>query len=222
MDKLLAFLFMAIDHAGVILFPSNALLRLIGRFAMPIYAYGIAKGYYFSVKHNTLTKYKRNLFVLALVSQIPFMVMVGDSKLNICYTWLLAIYLMEYILNKKYIKLYILIFVYSFLQVFLPVDYGMLGLLLPIGFYCFEKDFFEQEKRTLSLMIYPYVIFLTLFYALIDVGDLRTIQYYCVLFVPILNFALSKKFDKVIIPKWINYCFYPLSMIPFLMIKYLM
>jgi len=197
------------------------LLRLIGRFAMPIYAYGIAKGYFFSVKHNTLTKYKRNLFVLALVSQIPYMIMVSDVKLNICYTWFLAVYLMDYVLNKKYIKLYILLFIYSILQIFLLVDYGMLGLFLPIGFYCFEKKMFEQGKRTLSLMIYPYVILLTLFHAL-EVSDLHTIQYYSILFVPILNFALSKKFDKVIIPKWINYCFYPLSMIPFLIIKYLM
>jgi len=42
--KLLACLFMLIDHAGKMLFPQIPEMRLIGRLAMPMFAYGIAVG----------------------------------------------------------------------------------------------------------------------------------------------------------------------------------
>lgn len=219
MDKLLAFVFMAIDHAGAILFPDYTVLRLIGRIAMPIYAFGVAKGYYFSTLHGTIKKYKRNLLLLAIVSQIPFMLMAG-AKLNICVSWLLAIYLMDFIINKKYSYLWALVLIFTTLQSVIPTDYGMLGLLLPIGFFLFDNGSF-QKKKDISLLIYPYTMILVFFYSLIDIGNLKSIQYYCILFVPILNLALSKRFEKIIIPKWLNYSFYPLSMIPFLAIKYL-
>lgn len=209
---------MAIDHAGLILFPSNSLLRVIGRFAMPMYAYGIAKGYYFSVKHHTLQKYKRNLMILAIVSQVPFFFTVEKIELNICVTWLFAIYLLDFILSKKYINAYCLLIIYTLLQSFIKTDYGILGLILPMGIYFFESESFENENKSLSLMLYPYTLLASFMYCFID-GNINSIQYYCILYIPILNFALSQKFNKVYIPKWLNYSFYPLSMIPFLLIK---
>ena len=48
MIKLLALLTMLIDHIGVILLKDIIIFRLIGRLAMPLYAYCIARGFYFS------------------------------------------------------------------------------------------------------------------------------------------------------------------------------
>ena len=42
--KLLACLFMLIDHAGLLLFPRYKIFRIIGRLAFPIFAYLIAEG----------------------------------------------------------------------------------------------------------------------------------------------------------------------------------
>ena len=42
--KLLAMVTMTLDHIGVHLFPQCLFLRIIGRLAMPIYAYMIAEG----------------------------------------------------------------------------------------------------------------------------------------------------------------------------------
>ena len=42
--RLLACLFMLIDHAGKMLFPRVPEMRLIGRLAFPLFAYGIAVG----------------------------------------------------------------------------------------------------------------------------------------------------------------------------------
>ena len=42
--KLLALVTMTVDHVGVQLFPRVLWLRMVGRLALPIYAYMIAEG----------------------------------------------------------------------------------------------------------------------------------------------------------------------------------
>ena len=42
--KLLAALFMTIDHVGVLLLPHVIVLRILGRLALPIFAFMIAEG----------------------------------------------------------------------------------------------------------------------------------------------------------------------------------
>lgn len=66
MIKILAALFMLIDHIGMIFFPENYLLRIIGRVSMPLFAYCIARGFYFSEQKGTTGRYARNLFLLPL------------------------------------------------------------------------------------------------------------------------------------------------------------
>jgi len=64
--KLLACLFMAIDHAGKMLFPHIPEMRLIGRLAFPLFAYGIAVGATYT---RDPIKYLKRIVLLALVSQ---------------------------------------------------------------------------------------------------------------------------------------------------------
>jgi len=64
--KLLACLFMLIDHAGKMLFPQVPEMRLIGRLAFPLFAYGIAVG---AVYTRDPVKYLGRIVLLALVSQ---------------------------------------------------------------------------------------------------------------------------------------------------------
>ena len=42
--KILAAIFMLIDHAGLMLFDDNEIMRIIGRLAYPIFAFMIAEG----------------------------------------------------------------------------------------------------------------------------------------------------------------------------------
>ena len=64
--KLLACLFMLIDHAGKMLFPQVPEMRLIGRLAFPLFAYGIAVG---AVYTRDPVKYLGRIVLLALISQ---------------------------------------------------------------------------------------------------------------------------------------------------------
>ena len=64
--RLLACVFMFIDHAGKMLFPQYPVMRLIGRLAFPMFAYGIAVG---AVYTRNPARYLSRVVLLALISQ---------------------------------------------------------------------------------------------------------------------------------------------------------
>ena len=64
--RLLACLFMLVDHAGKMLFPDVPEMRLIGRLAFPMFAYGVAVGAVFT---RDPLRYLSRIVLLALISQ---------------------------------------------------------------------------------------------------------------------------------------------------------
>lgn len=64
--RLLACICMFIDHAGKMLFPQFPVMRLIGRLAFPLFAYGIAVGAVFT---RDPLRYLSRVVLLALISQ---------------------------------------------------------------------------------------------------------------------------------------------------------
>ena len=73
--KLIAAFAMLCDHVGVVLYPfllderGLLILRGVGRLAFPIYAFFIAVGY---AKSSSVPRYLTRLSAMALISQIPF------------------------------------------------------------------------------------------------------------------------------------------------------
>jgi len=64
--RLIAMITMVIDHFGKMCFPQIPEMRLIGRLAFPLFAYGIAAG---AVYTKNGTKYLSRIVLLALISQ---------------------------------------------------------------------------------------------------------------------------------------------------------
>jgi len=64
--RILACVTMLIDHAGKMLFPQVPEMRLIGRLAFPLFAYGIAVG---AVYTRDPVRYLKRIVLLALISQ---------------------------------------------------------------------------------------------------------------------------------------------------------
>ena len=93
--KILAAIFMTIDHIGVILFPRVLLLRLIGRLAMPIYAFMIAEGCKYTRNRK---KYFGTVFGLGAVCQTAYYLFDGSLYFSILITFSLSI-LMIYALQ---------------------------------------------------------------------------------------------------------------------------
>lgn len=144
--KLLAAVFMFIDHLGLLFFPHKLWFRAIGRLAMPIFAFAISEGCRYT---KNKIRYFLMLFVLGAICQIVYFI-VDPSTLyfGILITFslsVLLIYAMQYakkqifngaasVLEKSCALLLFfvtLIGVVAFCN-FFTVDYGLYGCLLPV------------------------------------------------------------------------------------------
>ena len=214
MIKLLALLTMLIDHIGVILLKDIIIFRLIGRLAMPLYAYCIARGFYFSKQHGTLKKYISNILALTLISEIPYCLIVQYPAINIGFTWLSAItilFVLESNMDrpKKYLVAWLIVlFAYS-LDRIISFDYGIYGLMTAVAMY------YLMVKQESPVMMFIVSIILWIFYILfIDRSFEQFYAVFAVLFIAFLN-----PLDNIIrIPKSVYYWFYPLHMMILLLI----
>ena len=155
--KILAVIFMTIDHIGMMLFPAQKIFRLIGRLAFPIFAYTFAEG----------CKYTKNrkrhflvLFAVAVLCQAIYSYALKTLHMNILITFSLSVATINaFDFAKKkdnlisyIIPMAVLVCVFSICHI-LPqffsrasgfgIDYGFIGVMLPVLVY-FGKD--KQEK----------------------------------------------------------------------------
>lgn len=223
MVKLIAALTMLIDHIGVVFSPVSPVYRVVGRLSMPLFAYCIARGFYYSNQHGTVKKYIMNMLLLSLVSQLPYFFMTGKG-LNIGFTWMLSLLLLmlsarEYNAQWKRVLSIIIagliIFIHIDLKIF-PVDYGVSGVVLPLLFYLLIKVGKEgMMDYVLTLLVVCFVFVLS------ERTAGSAMQIFSVCAAPVLT--VSKKWDnKIRFPKWVFYAFFPMHIMALLMIKQLM
>lgn len=197
------------------------LLTIFGRIAFPIFAFLIVEGFFHT---KNLNKYLQRLFVFAVVSEIPFNMIVGGSWFyplhqNVIWTFLLGVLMLK-LLEKQNNKTIFLRIVFSFLilSVFLlcaslsMVDYHAAGIMTIAIFYFLRGQSWGKRFWQLLGLYYVNFEFLGgLFYPL-------TIGHWHLEF-PLQGFALlslifiwlyngHKGYDK----KWFKYAcyiFYP-------------
>ncbi len=221
MIKLIAAITMIIDHAGAILFSDNEIMRTIGRIAMPLYGYCIARGFYYSeLKNTTIKKYVRNIAIFAVVSQIPYSyVTLTYFKvfwLNIGFVWLFSIIILkafQYVklpLNKKSLISIVVIIAVIIASIKIPIEYGLYGVLTPIIFY------FCLYKYNAPLMSILLFVALNLEYLINECLEKKihlrfmfnvSNQYYAL--IAILIVLVLRNIDKKLLPKKFFYWFYP-------------
>ena len=142
--KILAMIAMTCDHVGLQLLPQVDILRLIGRLAMPIYAYMIAEG----CRHTrSRGKYLRRLLSMAALCQVVYFVAMGSLYQCILVTFSLSvclIWLAEEMEKGRNLPFLLGLAGAFFLCVVLPdlwkgtdfeIDYGLAGVLLPLFIY---------------------------------------------------------------------------------------
>lgn len=154
--KLIAIIVMLIDHTGALLFPKVYILRVIGRLAFPIFAYFISEGY---IKTSDVEKYKKRLFVFALISQIPFYLAFKNIVyLNIFFTLFLGLYAINVYDENGSIGT---IWLMGILAQVINTDYGLYGVFTIYFFYKYHEDFKTMAKKQVFLnIIFVSVIFL--------------------------------------------------------------
>lgn len=231
--RLIACVCMFIDHAGKMLFPQLTWMRLVGRLAFPLFAYGIAVGAAMT-KHPQ--PYITRVAALALVSQPLYAVALGHTNnamyavpfaqhpLRALYTFyikswetpsillplLLGLLLLLCIRERKYIPA---LLIYVLCERFSgSLDYGVGGIRLMILFYLFLE--------------YPALCFaVTTAYMLAWALDGRGhpifgVQFGMRLFaVPAVVLASLPIRRKTQLPKWLTYGFYPAHLIILLILE---
>ena len=151
--KILTMITMTIDHIGLILFPYNIVLRMIGRLAFPIYAFMIAEG----CRHTrSLPRHLGSIAVLAAGYQVVYWVSQGSLYQCILVTFSLSIgliWLAQTAREQKSPLLWLLtgvsvlaVFLFTeALPLYLPeswdfaVDYGFVGVMIPVAVYFAPK-----------------------------------------------------------------------------------
>ena len=139
--KLLAMITMTVDHIGVQIFPHLAWLRIVGRLAMPIYAWMIAEG---CAHTRDRKKYLLQLGGMALLCQLVYFFALGSLFQCILVTFTLSVVIIYAIDSDAPGKAAFALCAALFITVFLPkllpgtdfaVDYSIWGVLLPVAVY---------------------------------------------------------------------------------------
>lgn len=208
MIKVVAAVFMVIDHIGFIFFPDVLIWRLIGRLSMPLFAYGIAKGYEHSRQKGTQRKYLFNLALFSVVSQFPFYLMAGEGT-NIGFTWFFSLLLLIAtkrggISHSRTALECLGVFVAAYI---LDVDYGIYGVLMPLAMGS-QKGYYKM---------FLYTVMLWGLYVLMN-GAGGMIQIAACAAVPVLA-VLKPQDGRIRIPKCFFYVFYPAHILILFIIK---
>jgi len=203
MLKLIAVLAMVVDHLGYLFFPEQEWMRAIGRIAMPIFGFAIARGFYYTRDSKS---YLLRMALLAVVSQLPFMLLFSLTTeisiwgwsfwfpvLNMVVPWALALLLLRLPLLALAPIVVALLYV--------PMDYTSLVILLPVALY---HLWFKRRRPVLALLATAGVL------SAISLLTM-TLQWWSLLAIPLVYF-LERYDRKIRLNRWFFYSFYPAHM----------
>ncbi len=207
--KILAVIFMTIDHIGLHLLPGVPILRIIGRLAFPIFAFTFAEGCKYTKNRTrhfivlclfgvlcqavysyvTQSLYQNILITLALSASVIYSFDFAKKTRNfLSYTLAIAVLLLVF---------YICFILPSRIGRDFAIDYGFYGVMLPVLSYLGKT---KQEK-----------IFLLSMGLLILAPNLGTIQLFSLFAVPIIALYNGTR------GKWrmknFFYIYYPLHLV---------
>lgn len=229
--KLLALIFMLIDHIGARVLPGIQELRILGRIAFPLYAWCLVVG---SVKTSNLPLYALRMLGMAVLSQPLYMMGLQHTyqELNILFTLTVALVAI-YGIQKKFIFSQIWVPALCYLLLgYIQVDYGWKGLTFILLLYLARNN-----KAGLFAAFFGFCLFwgtssggVTQFFGLEftflkwpGIGDLLRavckLQSLAVLALPLI---LIPTHTRLRLPKWLGYAIYPLHLVLLIVLRVLL
>ena len=158
---ILAMALMLCDHLWATVVPGNDWLTDIGRLAFPIFAFMTVEGYFHT---KNFKKYMLRLLVFALISEIPFNLVMGGRLFyplhqNVLWTFLLGLLLVHFNAKVKERKLPLRILVAVgtvilayILGIITFVDYYHAGVLTVLAFYFLRgRKWWQMALQALAL-----------------------------------------------------------------------
>ena len=211
--KIIAMICMLFDHIGDSLFPSQQWMRIIGRIALPLFAFCISEGYIYTKNRYN---YLKRLFIFALISEIPFNLLVNNTFIflnhqNVMFTFFISIIsliIYDKITSNKKIGSYILgviiVILLSLVSILLRTDYSYFAVLLVFIYYVFNNK--GNNTRNIIATIYQLLV-----------RNVGIYIYGALSCIPI--FLYNGKKGKGM--KWLFYIFYPGHMLIIYLIRLL-
>ncbi len=203
--KLIAAVTMLIDHIGYIFFPTQMLWRIIGRIAMPIFAFMIAEG---CCHTRNKLRYFLSVLGLGLLCQSVYVAFAGGwdfcMPVNFAISILLVCLLEQAVKERSALwgLLSILAMVLAYLlHGIVTIDYGFWGCMLPV-FCCLPRLLGRKEHWLQVLCLGVGMVILS--------HDSGIWQWYSLMALPLLLLYSGKR-GKVNM-KYFFYIFYPLHL----------
>jgi len=217
--KVIALVFMFIDHAGKMIFPQFGEMRILGRIAFPLYAWCMIVGFHYT---RSVPKYLLRILITGLVSQPLYMLALNHTwnQPNIFLTLFLGLCALWGIREKKYLSHLWAPAAALALATVLGVDYGWKGVLLFIMLYAVQ-----DSRPGIAAVMITYALFWGSFYGVtkslfglsIDLGTLpgflsqpltalMRMQGYILLALPLILISFKKDLK---LPRWVGYALYP-------------
>lgn len=206
--QIIAMITMLIDHIGLLFFPGDLMWRIVGRIAFPIYAYALVQGY---AHTSDFRKYALRLLLIAVISQIPYQLVLNRDGLNVVATLLAALLVLRVLDHIKPGPLSVLVIAgVAVVMEVLPFDYGAYGLLLVL--------IFNYARSTSLLMMH---LLLNLIY-MFSYGWIVQMVSLVPTLVIVLGPKVWKRLESSRVPAWVWRSFYPAHLIVLAVVVYAM
>lgn len=203
--RILALVLMLLDHLWATVVPGNDWMTFLGRMAFPIFAFQAAEGY---IHTHDFRGYCKRLALFALISEIPFNLMISGSPIfpfhqNVMVTLLLGLLSCRAWDRRKWGQLLLL----WLAGIFSYPDYGALGVGTVLVFHVFRGQKLMQLLFLFLINWFGYEGWQ------ITVGSLAVpVQAFAVLaWIPISLYNGKKGGGKGL--QTASYIFYPLHML---------
>lgn len=203
--KIIAAVTMLIDHIGYIFFPTQTLWRIIGRIAMPIFAFMIAEGCCYT---RSKLRYFLSVLGLGLLCQTVYVAFAGGWELcmpvNFSLSILLVCTLEQAVKERSWLwaTLFALVMALVYLlNEAVTLDYGFWGCMLPL-FCCLPRVLGRQERWLRVLTLGIGMVLLSM--------NSSVLQWYSLMALPLLLLYSGQRGKAKM--KYFFYIFYPLHL----------
>lgn len=222
---LLAMGLMLCDHLWATLFPAAQWLTWLGRIAFPLFAFMAVEGYF---RTGNLRRYLLRLLVWALLSEIPFDLMYGNSPFypyhqNVIWTLLLGLLLIALLEKARGLRPVWraavsagVVLLGYFMGYAAMTDYYGVGVLTVLTFYFFRKRTWKSLLGQCLCLYFLHVELLGGYYTTVTLlgHEIEIVQQGLALLalIPIWLYRGRQGFHR----KWFQracYAFYPLHML---------
>lgn len=189
MLKILAMTTMAVDHIGLMFYPGEDVLRMIGRIAFPLYAFFIAQGYRYT---KNLKSYALRLLTMALICHLPVLFGIDVGVYNVIFTLffgLMAIILLD---RQRRLSLWIRVSglaAIAGIAMLVPIDYGIYGVITVVMYHFLRNGEWLIGHLALNLCFFIF-------------QEISLIQWYSV----VATLLILSRFQLPVVP--VNRTFY--------------